>query len=68
MRENENVNLDMESLVNSRVVAELLGLSVRTIGDMAARRELPVYKIGRSNRFLVKEILDWRDKRKVTLL
>ncbi len=68
MKNKENVDVQMESLVDAVQVAEVLGLSVRTVRDMAARRELPVYKIGRRNRFLVREILEWRDQRKVPSL
>lgn len=62
------INLDKlgrEELVDSYVVSVLLGISRRTVQDMASRRELPVYKIGRAVRFKVGEILDWREERKV---
>lgn len=68
MKNKENVDVQMESLVDASKVAGMLGLSIRTVRDMAARRELPVYKIGRRNRFLVREILEWRDQRKVASL
>ena len=54
-----------DSLVDKAWVAEFLGLSVRTVQDMTSRRELPVYKIGRSVRFHPEEIQEWREKRKV---
>jgi excisionase family DNA binding protein len=65
MKNEEKIDLRMESLVNAAQVAEMLGLCHRTVQDMAARGELPVYKIGRLNRFRVREILDWTDQRKV---
>lgn len=68
MKNKENVDVQMESLVDASKVARMLGLSVRTVRDMAARRELPVYKIGRCNRFLVREILEWREQKKVPSL
>jgi excisionase family DNA binding protein len=66
MENEEKVDLRMESLVDAATVAEILGLSLRTVQDMAARRELPVYKIRRCNRFLVREMLEWRDQRRVS--
>ncbi len=57
--------LNGEELVDARVVALLLGLSRRTVQDLAARGEIPRYKIGRSNRFKVSDIIEYREARKV---
>jgi excisionase family DNA binding protein len=54
-----------EELVDSRVAAKILGLSIRTVGDMASRRELPLYKIGRSVRFKVNDLYAWRESRRI---
>ena len=59
------IDINYESLIDAEIVAKLLGISVRTVRDLASKRLLPVYKIGRANRFLVREILAWRDERKV---
>jgi len=48
-----------DQLVDCKVVARLIGLSHRTVEDMATRRELPMYKIGRANRYKVGEITEW---------
>lgn len=48
-----------DQLVDCKVVARLIGLSHRTVEDMATRRELPMYKIGRANRYKMGEILNW---------
>lgn len=58
--------LSGEELIDAKVVATLLGLSIRTVRDMASRRELPLYKIRSSVRFKVDEIRAWRDERKVS--
>lgn len=65
MRNENRAALQEEQLIDAKQVAVMLGLSVRTVRDMASRRELPVYKIGRCNRFMTREILEWRDERKV---
>ena len=57
--------LDAEELVDARVAARLLGLSIRTVRDLAARRAIPLYKIGRGNRFKVSDIIEYREARKV---
>lgn len=57
--------LDGEELVDARVVALLLGLSRRTVQDLAARGKIPRYKIGRANRFKVSDIIEYREARKV---
>ena len=38
-------------LVDSKAAAERLGITVRHLEDLVARRELPVIKVGRLNRF-----------------
>lgn len=55
-----------EELVDANVAAQLLGIAVRTVRDMASRRELPIYKIGRSVRFKVSELKEWRESRKIS--
>jgi len=57
--------LDGEELVDARVVGLLLGLSRRTVQDLAARGKIPRYKIGRANRFKVSDIIEYREARKV---
>lgn len=57
--------LNGEELVDARVVALLLGLSRRTVQDLAARGKIPRYKIGRANRFKVSDIIEYREARKV---
>lgn len=51
--------------VDAVVASSLLGLSRRTIQDLAARRVLPVAKFGRANRFLLKDLWEWAQKRRV---
>lgn len=55
-----------EELVDANVAAQLLGIAVRTVRDMASRRELPIYKIGRSVRFKVSELKEWRESKKIS--
>lgn len=57
--------LDDEELVDKYVVARLLGLSPRTVSDKASRRELPLYKIDGRIRFKVRELREWRNRRKL---
>lgn len=57
--------LDGEELVDARIAAQLLGLSYRTVQEMAARGKIPRYKIGRANRFKVSDIIEYREARKV---
>lgn len=57
--------LNGEELVDAKVVSLLLGLSRRTVQDLAARGEIPRYKIGRANRFKVSDIIEYREARKV---
>lgn len=55
-----------DELVTSDIVAQITGLSKRTIEGMSSRREIPMYKFGlRANRYKIREILDWVERRKV---
>lgn len=55
----DGIEYGADQLVDCKVVARLIGLSHRTVEDMATRRELPMYKIGRANRYKVGEIVEW---------
>lgn len=55
-----------DQLVDCKIVARLIGLSHRTVEDMATRRELPMYKVGRSNRYKISEVLSWVMNTKVS--
>lgn len=56
-----------DELVTCETVALMTGLSKRTIEDMASRRELPMYKLGkRANRYKVREIINWMEARRVS--
>lgn len=57
--------LDGEMLVDARVVAQLLGLSIRTVRELAMKGKIPRYKIGKANRFKVSDIIEYREARKV---
>jgi len=62
------INLDdlhPEQLIDCRTAAKLLGLSWRTVSDMASRRELPLYKIRRRVLFKVGEILAYREEARI---
>lgn len=48
-----------EHLVGPQVVADWLGVSKRTVQDMAARREIPHKRIGKQLRFWMPEVLSW---------
>lgn len=56
----------LEDLISVEQAVPLLGLSKRTIQDMASRRELPVYKIKKCVRFRVSELEAWLQERKVS--
>jgi transketolase C-terminal domain/subunit len=55
----------VDQLVDCKVVARLIGLSHRTVEDMASRRELPMYKLAqRANRYRVREIIEWANAKR----
>jgi excisionase family DNA binding protein len=52
--------------VDSHVASQIIGLSPRTIRDMATKRELPIYKVGsRAIRYRVSDLLEWVEGRKI---
>lgn len=54
-----------DQLLPLETVAQYIGLSVRTVQDMARRRTLPVHKIGRTVRIRISELDEWLEDRKV---
>ncbi len=57
---------DRERAVNRRQVGELLGLAPITLQQMAARGDgPPFFKMGRSVRYRLGDVLDWREARTV---
>lgn len=51
-------------LVDYKIAAKILGLAPRTVQNLGVARILPVYKIGtRSNRYRIRELLEWVDAR-----
>lgn len=59
-------NADRERAINRRQAGEILGLAVITLQQLAARGEGPPhFKIGRSVRFRLGDVLDFRDARTV---
>ena len=62
----EENNIGIDQLVNYKIAAKILGLSPRTIKDMGSKRAIPIYKIGvKTTRFLVRDLLDWIDEKKI---
>ena len=59
--------IGLDELVDHRLAARILGLAPRTVQDMGtgSKRVLPVYRIGsRTNRFLVRDLLEWSEQRR----
>ena len=50
----------MDSMLTARQVAELLGVHENWVYDLAARGELPSYKIGGTRRFVREEVSGFR--------
>jgi predicted DNA-binding transcriptional regulator AlpA len=58
--------IGLDELVDHRVASKITGLSPRTVQNLATARKLPFYKVGnRLNRYLVRELLEWCESRKV---
>lgn len=54
--------------VDSTVASQIVGLSPRTIRDMATRRELPIYKVGsRAIRYRVSDLVEWVEQKKISI-
>jgi len=49
----------MESMMNARQVAELLGVHENWVYDQAAKGSLPSYKLGGTRRFDPEELRGW---------
>lgn len=54
-----------DQFIPLEIVAQCLGLSVRTIRDMASRRTLPVHKVGRSVGVRIRDLDEWIDRKRL---
>ena len=56
----------MEQYLNTKQVAEMLGLSILTVRDLVKDKKIPCYKLGhRTVRFIPSEIDDWVKTRRM---
>ena len=64
----ENKSYGHDEQVDSDIASRIVGLSPRTIRDMATRRELPIYKVGsRTIRYRVSDLLKWVESKKISV-
>jgi len=54
----------MDKLLDTSGVAEILGVSTRTVKRLVAARKLPHVRIGRMVRFLPADVFRWVEARK----
>lgn len=52
--------------VDSDIASQFLGLPKRTIEKLAARREFPVYKLTRKNYFLLSDLWEWAQSKRIS--
>lgn len=51
-----------DELVDAELASKIIGLSPRTIRDMAVRREIPVYRVSNNvTRYLVRDLVEWSE-------
>ena len=59
---------DLDELVGHVVASKIIGLAPRTVQNLGCSRKLITYKVGsRANRYLVSDLLAWREQRRVTI-
>jgi len=64
-----NAVIGLDELVDHYVASKITGLAPRTIQNLATARKLPCYKVGnRLNRYLVRELIEWCERRHVMSL
>jgi Helix-turn-helix domain len=63
-----NTEYGLDEMVSHDIAAKITGYAPRTIRNLATARKIPFYRISnRYNRYLVRELLEWRNKRKVQI-
>lgn len=58
----------MENLVGPKEIAEYLDVSINTIYSWVNMRKIPFFKMGRLVKFDLKEIDNWKERRKVDVV
>ena len=56
-----------DELVDSDIASKIIGFAPRTVRDMATKRKLPIYKVGRVIRFKVVDMVVWAEEHRIDL-
>lgn len=54
-----------DQFVDAETASEFLGISKRTLEKLVSRREIKPYKLTRKNSFLLSELWQWAQSRRV---
>lgn len=54
-----------DEIVNATTASRIVGLAERTLRDYAVKRMLPIYKIGNRNLFLVRDLLEFTETKRI---
>jgi len=60
-----NREIGVDEIVPASIASRIVGLSERTMKDYAVKRLLPIYKIGNRNLFLVQDLLEYCESRRI---
>lgn len=61
-----DVRYGYDEIVNATVASRIVGLSERTIRDMAVKRLIPIYRLAHNvTGYLVSDLVDWADERRI---
>ena len=60
-----NREIGVDEIVSASVGSKIVGLSERTLKDYGVKRLLPIYKIGNRNLFLVRDLLEFSECRRI---
>lgn len=60
--------IGFDELVDAEAAAKIVGLSARTIRDMAVKRKIPVYRVSRNvTRYLVRDLIEWSEDKRLDI-
>lgn len=61
-----DVRYGYDEIVNAKVASRIIGLSERTIRDMAVQRLIPIYRLARNvTGYLVSDLVEWTEERRI---
>lgn len=57
--------IGVDEVVHASIACRIVGIAERTLRDYGVKRMIPIYQIGNRNLFLVRDLLEFTENRRI---